>query len=453
MTEGEALYRAILEQPDDDAPRLVWADWLDEHGDPDRAEFVRLQCEWAALDPGDPRQDALWDRWSHVLGRNRGRWAAGLGTAARNHGFWRGLPDWFDLTTGELIEPVTALRRHVPAQCWNLALGGFRDELRTWPGLDAVRCLDVAEGPTDPFYPHASARGWVWLLQSPRLAGLRMLEVGLDVTSTGVLVALSGTDFPNLRELSVQVHNTDPAHPPAGWKPLPHATWFSGLKSLDLWGCSLGDAGIGDLVSIGSRALTRLSVGMNNLTPRGVRVLAECPELRSLRSLELNGNPVGDSVGALLRSRHLPNLVSLALSDVIGDRPSGRDMVRAVVTAARPGQLRQLELNSNQLDTGSIRQLVESAAVSRLEVLALNGNDLSDEAAAAIAGSPHLGRLRRLEVAGNRLTDDALVLLGRSPNLTAVRSLNLRHNALSADGVIDFRDTPLAGRLWRLETD
>jgi uncharacterized protein (TIGR02996 family) len=34
----------ILENPDDDAPRLVYADWLEEQGDP-LAEFIRLQCE------------------------------------------------------------------------------------------------------------------------------------------------------------------------------------------------------------------------------------------------------------------------------------------------------------------------------------------------------------------------------------------------------------------------
>src|SRR5262245_43514127 len=39
--------RAVAGQPDEDAPRLVYADWLDEHGDPDRAEFIRVQCALA----------------------------------------------------------------------------------------------------------------------------------------------------------------------------------------------------------------------------------------------------------------------------------------------------------------------------------------------------------------------------------------------------------------------
>src|SRR5262249_9111694 len=48
MTEREALLADAFENPDDDTPRLVFADWLDEHGgDSDRAlaEFIRLECE------------------------------------------------------------------------------------------------------------------------------------------------------------------------------------------------------------------------------------------------------------------------------------------------------------------------------------------------------------------------------------------------------------------------
>jgi serine/threonine-protein kinase len=44
MSDDDAFLRAIADAPDDDAPRLVYADWLDEHGQPDRAEFIRLLC-------------------------------------------------------------------------------------------------------------------------------------------------------------------------------------------------------------------------------------------------------------------------------------------------------------------------------------------------------------------------------------------------------------------------
>ena len=51
MTEREALLHAIRLEPDEDTPRLVFADWLDEHGDQtDRAhaERIRVQIEFPA---------------------------------------------------------------------------------------------------------------------------------------------------------------------------------------------------------------------------------------------------------------------------------------------------------------------------------------------------------------------------------------------------------------------
>ena len=48
MTDADQPFiAAILANPDDDVPRLVYADYLDERGDP-RGEFIRVQCELAA---------------------------------------------------------------------------------------------------------------------------------------------------------------------------------------------------------------------------------------------------------------------------------------------------------------------------------------------------------------------------------------------------------------------
>lgn len=47
MTEEQALIATILAHPADDLPRKVYADWLDEHGFHERAEFIRVQCALA----------------------------------------------------------------------------------------------------------------------------------------------------------------------------------------------------------------------------------------------------------------------------------------------------------------------------------------------------------------------------------------------------------------------
>jgi uncharacterized protein (TIGR02996 family) len=47
------LFRAILEDPFDDVPRLLLADVLEEAGDGERAEFMRVQCELAKWERSD----------------------------------------------------------------------------------------------------------------------------------------------------------------------------------------------------------------------------------------------------------------------------------------------------------------------------------------------------------------------------------------------------------------
>lgn len=50
MTADElALIAAVNAAPEDDLPRLVYANWLREHGRDDRAEFIAVQCELARL--------------------------------------------------------------------------------------------------------------------------------------------------------------------------------------------------------------------------------------------------------------------------------------------------------------------------------------------------------------------------------------------------------------------
>lgn len=49
MTTEQSLLRAVLADPASDAARLIYADYLDEQGEADRAEFVRVQCRIATL--------------------------------------------------------------------------------------------------------------------------------------------------------------------------------------------------------------------------------------------------------------------------------------------------------------------------------------------------------------------------------------------------------------------
>ena len=44
MVDRDAFLKTIIERPSEDGPRLVFADWLEEQDDADRAEFIRVQC-------------------------------------------------------------------------------------------------------------------------------------------------------------------------------------------------------------------------------------------------------------------------------------------------------------------------------------------------------------------------------------------------------------------------
>src|SRR5438874_13842040 len=74
VSAADAFLRAILDNPDDDLPRLIYADWLDEHGEAARAEFIRVQIERARLPADNGRQDALAAREKNLLIRHGPEW-------------------------------------------------------------------------------------------------------------------------------------------------------------------------------------------------------------------------------------------------------------------------------------------------------------------------------------------------------------------------------------------
>src|SRR5262245_24769350 len=60
MSDRAALYAAVCANPDDDAVRLVYADWLEEHGaDPERAAFIRTQVAFARAEAADTPASTL----------------------------------------------------------------------------------------------------------------------------------------------------------------------------------------------------------------------------------------------------------------------------------------------------------------------------------------------------------------------------------------------------------
>ena len=90
MSYRQAILQDILDHPDDDVPRLVYADWLDEHHQPERAEFIRVQVRLAALPEGDDERLELGRRERQLLREHYERWLEPLRGLIKDARFRRG---------------------------------------------------------------------------------------------------------------------------------------------------------------------------------------------------------------------------------------------------------------------------------------------------------------------------------------------------------------------------
>src|SRR5258707_731391 len=96
MTHDDAFLQAIIDRPDDDAPRLIYADWLDERGDP-RGEFIRVQCALAGMDEYDPRRWDLMARERELLSRYAPEWLGATIATLPGWRFRRGFLEWVEI--------------------------------------------------------------------------------------------------------------------------------------------------------------------------------------------------------------------------------------------------------------------------------------------------------------------------------------------------------------------
>jgi uncharacterized protein (TIGR02996 family) len=92
MTHDEAFLQAILENPEDDTPRLAYADWLGERDDP-RGEFIRVQCRLATMAAEDGRRPPLEELERRLLEGHQDEWLDSLRPLLSGWRFRRGFLD------------------------------------------------------------------------------------------------------------------------------------------------------------------------------------------------------------------------------------------------------------------------------------------------------------------------------------------------------------------------
>src|ERR1700722_17360862 len=78
MGEEDGFVRAVQVAPGDDSLRLVYADWLEERGDP-RAEYLRVLCALRGPLPPQGRKPALRARLKELRTGLDPSWIAAMG--------------------------------------------------------------------------------------------------------------------------------------------------------------------------------------------------------------------------------------------------------------------------------------------------------------------------------------------------------------------------------------
>jgi uncharacterized protein (TIGR02996 family) len=383
--ERAALLAAVTAAPDEDAPRLVFADWLDENGEPDRAEFIRVGVERKQLDRYDPRYAQLRNREVELVKAHEKEWVKADGvTGHRFREFNRGFVE--RLT----FDGCAAFLKEAPAVFERVPLRG-------------AEVLDDAPAPGDDFNDSP-------LLE--RLTALHIIRRPSWLALTGGLIRSESSNATMLLPLLGAEALTDELRAAAigalrggGLARMLHSPRLANLRELDLSASWFED----NLLEAfrDARSLARLETLDLTDTSFDVQYFAHVvgsPHLANLRRLYLKGADdvpgVGDEgLEMLCASPHMRNLEDLNL----GSQPITR---AGYETLARwPGLAR-------------LRRLV-------LEWTGDEGDPGFAAGVRALAHSPHWGELRELDLEAALFVPADFEALLSSPNLATLRELRL----------------------------
>ena len=202
--------REIKEHPDDDTPRLILADWLQDQGDP-RGEFVHLQVVRARLAETDPRYKQIHRRELQILDRHFPQWLGPLIDPVRRWECWRGLIRLEARAERLLDHGLTGL---------------VDDEIFLW--VEELRLEDAR--------PHHLTQ----LAESPLLEQLSTLDLTENrIADAGLARLLASPYLGSLRELRLEGNRISGQ----GAARLAHCAGLARLQVLDLGRNRLGDAG------------------------------------------------------------------------------------------------------------------------------------------------------------------------------------------------------------------
>jgi uncharacterized protein (TIGR02996 family) len=344
----EPFLAAINADLDDDTPRFVFADWLQENGDETRAELIRIQCALYRVHPEwqDPevhrkhftpehraayaRQKKLYVGQAHRFS-SLPEWAKTTSWAFR-----RGFPYYFAPTalqwlkdgegvrrqsaTEELIITHTNPRSRAPWRELFASPSVFGLKELILPDLDSEGADLLTDSPAlDSLSALSFGKLGKWVIESedayglvgsPRLTKLRALRVTSNYVGSAVaraLVKYGRTKLDELQLVCAQLFSEE-------FQELVAAPKLLRLRVLNVQGNGLGDSDVRALTRSKLADLEELNLRYNSLTAESARLLAGWRGLRSVRVLHLAGNRFGrEGVRELLASKHLTGIEELEL--------------------------------------------------------------------------------------------------------------------------------------------
>jgi uncharacterized protein (TIGR02996 family) len=443
MSDREAFVAAVAASPEDDLPRLVFADWLDENGESERAEFIRVQCELAkpAVRQDTDFRDPLLARMRSLLDAHRKRWmapvAAALGfsgddppqpaRAAEPPSFWRRVSGRLGLPRGPLAIPpepqAKEIRDDFNGRCSTVTFTAERadDSPRPdWVGWELSRGFVDHLSVNPGRFPEAAS-----LVELFRVEPVSGLDVHLtEGGESDQWRRLAGEHLNRVCTLRlVRVHPFGQFDPRPLVEAVVRSPHLTGVRRLELGGpmnpnlaWSISPTIVRSPLFrrlthlIAGRALDLVSHLLHAPSDVALRVLdlCECGPLADLHRL-----PFRDRIEALIlaESGSDPSFVfrpgdaawpRLRMLDLKGWRPNWAQA--EVFTTNLFPELRELFLHWQQLGPDGANTLAAAPFLPQLEILDVSNNQLGDLEVLAIADRLDLKRVRHLDLTGNPLS-------------------------------------------------
>jgi uncharacterized protein (TIGR02996 family) len=389
----QSLERAFIQSiqlaPEDDAPRLIFADWLEDNGQPERAEFIRIQCQMPLLPWNSPQRQAWQERQGSIL---QERWDDWLGP-------------WKDLAVNQTFERGFL----ASLQLTSRAGVGLEDYPASFsPHLDLLHTL--------VFSRTGIAEDVLLRVDRASLPCLRRIVCERCMRGNNIVKVLAA--FPTtttITSLAIQ----DCRIGPNAVKALCRAPWIANLRALDL--------------------------SHNPFEPRGVAALGNCPHLAHLNELDLSGycwNEETEQLAKWARS----GLKSLAF----GSGPHGPTVasVEKVLQAPAFSSLRSLRIGAAV--SGEIERLHACPLLSRVVHLDLQCCELTDGDVEELARAPWTSELRELVLASGLITDAGVMALAGSPVCSNLTFLDLSCSTIGEQGLQALTRSPHLSNLVTL---